>query len=366
MPDLFPSSILIVRLSAIGDVVHTLPGLRALRRRFPDARIGWLAEELSAPVLVGHPHLDKLYVIPKKRWRGSPWRTLLNGESRDFFRNLRADKWEVAIDFQGLTKSGLAAWRSGAKKRIGFAGEDARELNRLFTNTRILPPPDARHVIERNLSLLQALDIKTEKHDVAWDFPDFSREEKELEPFLIGENGGLDLRNGFLALNVGAGWETKRWPSTYFARLLITLAQRRQDVGQPPFPAVLIWGPGEEHTCQEIIGTCGNSLPVRLAPPTNLRQLAALLGKATVLVGGDTGPVHLGAALGVPVVGIYGGSDPVRNGPWGNQNIVIQARGPECIPCWRTNCKYTQYLACMKSIQPETVADAVEKLWLEN
>ena len=355
-----PRAILIVRLSAIGDVVHTLPCLHALRTAFPEARIGWLVEQLSAPLLEGHPEIDDLFVIPKKHWRRHPVRTLLNGEKAAFYGTLRAGRWDVAVDFQGLTKSAWPAWLSGAPRRIGFGGVDGRELSPLFCNRRVAPPASAHHVIERNLALLAPLGIQVEAADVAWRFPDFDAERKVLAPAL---NGLGDA--GFLALYPGAGWATKRWPPEHFAALAALLADAERSPRSARLAQVLVWGPGEESLCHEIVQRAG--LPpdrLVLAPRTNLRELAALLERAAAVIGGDTGPIHLAAALGRPVVGIYGGSDPVRNGPWGAGSRALAADPADvpCVPCWRTRCNRERALACLRAIAPERVAREVEGL----
>ena len=346
-------NILIVRLSAIGDVTHVLPCLHALREAYPKARIGWIVEELSAPLLRGHPEIDDLFVIPKKRWRAHPILTFFNGEKRRFYREVRRVKWDAAIDFQGLTKSGLPAWLSGSRLRVGYGDTNGREFNKLFTNHRVTPASSAVHVIQKNMSLLGPLGIRDAK--VAWRFPTWVQEDKDLEPFFEGAafRGG----RAFMAINPGAGWETKRWPVGHFAALVRQLADGE---ATRLLPMVLIWGPGEEALCREIMAAA--ALPesrLLMAPRTNLPQLAALLAKASLMIGGDTGPVHLAAALGVPVVGIYGGSDPERNGPWGERNIALLPDASECRLCWRTRCNHQDPMQCMKSISPDTVAQAV-------
>lgn len=313
---------------------------------------------MTAPLLRGHPEIDELFVIPKKRWRKNPVQTLLNGEKSRFYHQLRQTKWDAVIDFQGLTKSGWPAWRSGAPLRIGFGGIDSREINGLFINKKIIPPESARHVIERNMSLLQPLGITSAPID--WLFPDLSAEEKELDSFFrnLASPGG-----SFIALNPGAGWETKRWPAELFAGLAQLLSASNAFPRASRLPMVIIWGPGEEALCDQILHDA--ALPpdiLMLAPRTSLRQLAALLGKARLIVGGDTGPVHLAAALKVPVVGIYGGSDPIRNGAWGDRNVVIQGTG-HCTVCWKTKCNHThKKLECLSDIEPERVARAVEEM----
>jgi heptosyltransferase-1 len=384
-----PRNILIVRLSAIGDVVHVLPCLHALREAFPKARIGWVVEELSAPLLQGHPEIDDLFAIPKKRWRAHPIAAALSGEKRAFYRRLRAGGWDVAVDFQGLTKSGWVARLSGARVRIGFAGKDGRELNRLFTNCRVTPPDTARHVIQRNIALLEPLGIRNPA--VEWRFPEWGEERRQLAPFFDdlyadappdkfgggarsgeGASNESDSANrngrirGFIALIPGAGWETKRWPAEHFAALARILAGQDRDALAVPdriarAPQILVGGPSEEALCREILQRA--QLPperLRMAPPTNLRQLAALLQRAAVVAGGDTGPLHLAAALGAPVVGIYGASDPTRNGPWGERAVALEAEGGAPKRCWRTRCNSkTTPLQCLRSISPERVARAI-------
>lgn len=349
-------NILIVRLSAIGDVVHTLPCLHALHQTFPNAHIGWLVEELSATLLRGHPDIDELFVIPKKKWRKHPIKTWLNGEQPAFYKKMRQRKWDVAIDFQGLTKSGFPLLLSGAKTRIGFGDKDGRELNKLFTNRRVTPSDQARHVIERNLSLLNPLGIETPPEKVAWRFPDFAQEEADLASFFSEQTP-----DGFIALYPGAGWESKRWPTQRFAELAKLMTEENSKASV--LAQVLVWGPGEETLCKEIIKTA--QLPpekLMIAPPTNLRQLAVLLKKANAVVGGDTGPIHLAAAMNIPIASMYGASDPLRNGPWGPKSRWVLTEETDCKVCWRTKCNHSPFIECLETIPAERLAKEVEML----
>lgn len=343
--------VLIVRLSAIGDVVHTLPALAALRRAMPDAHLAWIVESLSAPLLEGHPMLDELIVYPRDRWQRQGYLRSLPGDSWDFFRAMRRRRFDVAIDFQGLTKSALIPWMSSIPARIGYGGKDSRELSRWFYTVRCEPPDDIRHVVQRNLYLLTALGVSGQS--VEFPLPDFGAERESVDRQL-GQQG-IAGGEKMVFLNPGAGWETKRWPPQYYGRLASLIARATGT-------AVLItWGPAEERLVETAMAEVPPDLRGRVhrAPPTTVREFAALLDRCSVIVGGDTGPVHLAAARGVPVVGIYGGSDPKRNGPLGATEIrILAAADVPCHPCWRVRCD-SPPPRCLTAITPEIALDAV-------
>ncbi len=347
-----PRSILIVRLSAIGDVIHALPVLAELRRQLPDARIGWIVEEVSAPLLRGHPQLDKLYVIPRKPWRGSSLAKKLFPEVLPYFRSVAADGWDAALDLQGLTKSALAALGSRAALRVGFAGRDGREASRLLNTRTIQPPPAAVHVVQRNLSLLEGLGLHADLGARGVVHVD----EAEREAMRAALRGlGWD-GEPLVGLNPGAGWITKRWPPRHFAELARLIHGSR---GLRP---LVVWGPGEE-TLVEVMMAGMDGLRTIVAPRTGLRELSALISLLDLFVGGDTGPTHLAAALGVRTLSLFGASDPQRNGPWPPlAHVTVVQRGDlVCVPCWRTRCplKGDAHLACLHDLQPGAVAAAI-------
>jgi len=347
------SRILIVRLSAIGDVIHTLPALHALRQAFPAAQIGWAVEDFAAAYLQGNGELDHLHIIPKKRWRGSFFQHL-KPEILPWVRELRSHHYEVAIDFQGLTKSGLVAAISGAPLRIGFGDAQGAELNKLFTTKKITPKLAAAHVIERNLSLLEPLvgnSIQPPRPAIA-----FSDEEMAEARSILNASGGAKV----IGLNVGAGWITKRWLAEHWAQLA------RLIFSETGMPSLLLWGnAAEKELAQRVLSLLPESQDyLKLSPPTSLRASGALIAQLHAYIGGDTGATHLAAMLGVPTVGIYGASDPVRNGPYWPNSVVVQANGLECVPCWKRTCSAREQLACLSSIRAETVLDALEKVLL--
>jgi len=350
--------LLLIRLSAIGDCLHALPVLVELRKRHPRAYIGWALEAAAHGLLEGHPLVDRFHVFPRKAFRRGPGTFLEGLRSLQRFRGeLREARYDTALDLQGLTKSGLVAKWSRAARRIGFAGQDSRELNCLFMNTRIAPGKDAVHVVDRNLRLLRPLGIEPPLV-ASWALPEYAAEKVEMDRFLAER--GLATDRGalrFAVLNPGATWATKRWPAEEFGALARGL------VKEEGLPVVVTWGNEEELRAAEAIagGAGGKAL---VAPPTNLRQLAALLQRAALFVGNDSGPLHLAVALGIPTVAVFGASDPLRNGPYGRHHRVV-AKGPECQPCWRVECP-RQDRECLRRVRPEQVLTACRELLRES
>jgi heptosyltransferase-1 len=339
--------VLVVRLSAIGDCLHALPALAALRQAHPQAMLGWAIEEAAHELLQGHPMVDRFHVFPRrafKRRTGSVVERLrmLNA----FRRELRAVRYDIALDFQGLTKSGLVSWWSNAPKRIAFAGAESRELNRFFANVRVSIPGEAVHVVDKNLALLKPLGIEPPRRP-QWVLPDYGPEWHALEPFLetcgLRQNGEV---GGYVVVNPGATWATKRWPPERFGEVARGLVERHD------LRIIAPWADETERAAAETIVRSAGRLAF-VAPPTNLRQLAALISRARLFVGNDTGPLHLAVALGVPSVAVFGASDPLRNGPYGRGHR-IQAGGPECQPCWKKNCPRGDD-ACLLWVEPEKV-----------
>jgi lipopolysaccharide heptosyltransferase I len=349
-----PASILIVRLSAIGDVIHSLPVLDALRTALPSARIGWLVEELSAPLLQNHPQLDKLYVIPKKRWRGR-WLASFRSEIRPFFGAIRADGWDATLDMQGLSKSGLAALGAGGKLRVGFGGANAREINALLSNRRVRPQPTDRHVVQQNLRLIEGLGLSVPTEPPRGIIGILPEEQAAMREKLTaaGWNG-----ERLVAINPGAGWSSKRWSPASFGELAKLLAHQ---TGMRP---LVLWGPGEEAWRDEIAAVIGPSHLI--APPTRIRELAVLISLTSLMVGGDTGPTHMAGPLGVPVISIFGASDGHRNRPWPpTAGIMVQQEDLPCVPCWKTVCPLegSANLQCLHTLTAAAVMERVTP-WL--
>ena len=297
--------ILIVRMSAIGDVIHGVPVLCALRQALPDAFLAWVAEGGMGDLLEGHPALDELIRVPRRFWK-SPRQVW------DLRRRLRAMQFDTTIDLQCLTKSAVTAWLSGARRRLGKAGEDGRELSPWFNNE--LTEPGGTHVIEHYLTMLRPLGI--EAPAVRFDLPEFASDAGTVEAFL--RDSGLAGRR-FAVLNPGAGWPSKIWPAVRYAALARYLGQAHG------VPSVAVWGTADERPLAQRIVEAG-ARHAHLAPPTTMRELGALCRRAALFVGSDTGPMHLAAAVGTPTISLHGPSRAEWCGAYGPQNIRLQVR----------------------------------------
>ena len=307
--------ILIVRLSAIGDVIQSMPIACALRERFPGAFLAWAVERHAGQLLQGHEAIDQLITLPRG-WLKSPsgvWRLR---------RMLHALRFDVAVEAQGLTKAAILAWLSGARRRIGFGRPWGRELSR-WLNTETVDTPGP-HIIQRNLQLLRSLDITSPT--VRFLVPEHG-EDRQMAEQVIRRAG---LEGGFAMINVGAGWPSKLWPADRFAAVAAHLGNTWN------VPTLVAWaGQQEREITERIIADAQGH--AQAAPQTSLAELAALSRRSKLFIGSDTGPLHLAAAVGTPCVGLYGPWPAEVHGPFGPQHIALQkAPSPRCTRQRRT------------------------------
>jgi ADP-heptose:LPS heptosyltransferase len=311
--------------------------LNALRDAFPQAYIAWLVEGRNGELLEGHPALDKVLSVPRH------WLQSVSTALR-VRRQLQALRIDTSIDLQGLTKSAVAAWFSGARTRIGFDGPDGREASRWFNNHLILPT--ATHVIDRNLELLRGLGITT--HHARFDLPQTAAD-AEMAAKLVKN---LGYRGGFAMINPGAGWTSKLWPRQRFAAVARHLSRTCG------IPSLVVWaGPQELLWAREIASLAGSCAAV--SPPTTLTQLAAITRLSSLFVSSDTGPLHLAVAVGTPSVGLYGPVLAERNGPYGHGHISLQQMQVFGTNRERRNASP----AAMEGIRVEHVCDACDELF---
>jgi len=332
--------IVLVRLSAVGDVIHAMPTVCALRERFPKAFLAWVASPPAASLLEGHEALDELIVVGR-RWLKSP------REIWGLRRRLHALRFDVAIDGQGLTKSAIATRLSGAPRRIGYGDHWGREISQWFYTDRI--PTKHSHTVDRTLDLLEPLGIV--QPEVRFQVP-VAQPHRDAAAAML-RDAGID--GPYAIINSGAGWPSKIWPPQRFAAVAQHLGRQWR------LPAIVVWaGQQERALAEEIVAASeGNA---RLAPATTLPQLAALAKQARLFVGSDTGPLHLAVAVGTPCVGLYGPWPIEENGPYGPQHIAIQKMAIHGPPGERSAERRHASREFMESIDVPSVCAACDEI----
>lgn len=330
--------ILIIKPSSLGDVVHALPTLQALRARFPRAHIAWLVKQQWAGLLERAEGLDQVW----------PLKPGVTGWLSEVPR-LRAAGFGLAVDLQGLFRSGAMAWLAGCPARIGFAA--GREGSPAFYTHRVSMTSSYLHAVDRYLQVAAALGASIEPT------PEFRlrplpEDRREVADLLSCH--GLQPGEPWMALSVSARWVTKRWPPEFFAATADRIQQERLAA------VVLIGGPADRPMV-ESVKQLMQTKPADLTGLTGLSLLPALLESAALLLANDSGPLHVAAAIGTPVVTVYGPTSPVLNGPYGNGHRVLTSEVP-CRPCFSRTCRSDIRLQCLKSIAPDQVVEAVRRL----
>ncbi len=324
-------NILIIKPSSLGDVVHTLPTLKALRNRFPGARLTWVINRELSGLLEGNPYLNE--IIPfERRYTGF----------YTFARGLSMKGFDLVIDLQGLLRSGLIGFLSGAKKRIGFA--NGREFSPLFYTDAVPVSTMEMHAVDRYLLIAEYLGAKTEDRDFTIDF---SNEEDWLGRLIKEKAREQKI---LIAINPSGRWTTKRWPVEKFAALT-DLINKKQGAS-----VILIGGAGDIGLAEEVEAKVKTEV-INMAGRTTLKQLAALLSKVSLLITNDSGPMHIAATLGTPVIALFGPTDPRRTGPYGKGHTIIR-KGIPCSPCFKKRCHSP---ICMDEISVDEVFKAIEE-----
>lgn len=351
--------VLIVRLSAMGDVLHTLPAVRALREALPQAFIGWLIEErwaelLCAPGTAGRgslssarPLVDEVHTVNLKQWGKSPVSISTVQRVATVWNDVRGANYDVAVDLQGAMRSAILARYSGA--RAVYGAIDPRESPASLWYTR-RAVARGRHVIEQNLSVaetvLQSMGASVPRKACATDSRSFLPRDGQAEHRIEQRLAEYGVRE-FAILNPGAGWGAKRWPAERYGDVARKLAAQG-------LRSILNYGPGEEELVRAAETTSGGTA---LAMSCSITELIALTRRARMFIGGDTGPLHLAAALRVPVVAIYGPTDPARNGPYGTHSIVLRSASS-----LTDHARHSAPEGGLLEIESEAVVAAAEKL----
>jgi lipopolysaccharide heptosyltransferase I len=314
--------VLLIRLGAVGDVLRTLPALHMIRTRFPRLHLAWIVEDLALDLLSGHPEIDEVIRFPRPELLAALRSGRPAAPLADLRRSLRARRFDVALDFQGSLKSGLVAFLSGAPRRVGFSPRHCRELSFLFTNDWARPRSRVLNRVEKNLALAERLGATGD--EVAMILPETPGEGARAESIVrtLAPRGEPIV---LLSPGTSRRQAHKRWPAERYA----TLASRIRRLGDAR--PVVAWGPGEETMARAVVDASQGGAV--LAPPLSLRLLAALLRRAALFVGADTGPMHLAWAVGCPVIALFGPTDPRLNAPLGTDHVVLRrGRSMDALP----------------------------------
>lgn len=342
-------NILIVKTSAIGDVTHTLPALNAIRNHFPNSHISWLVEEAAQDIVKGHHALDEVFVSKRKTWikdlsSQNPFSVI--NDVLTFVQSLRNRQYDLVIDFQNLLKSSMFIAMTRAKIKAGYgAGMAHSEYSYIVLNHRIPAVNMDIHAVYRELILIEKLGIPVKK--IEFSLPVFESDRRDISNCLH-RYGALNQKT-LIAINPMAKWNTKLWDLTQFSRV----ADQCIDWGFQ----VVFTGNSEDFEGVTEIQKRMKFDAVNLCGKSSLKSLAALYERSRLLITTDTGPMHIAASLGTPVVAIFGPTAPWRTGPFGNQHSVVRVDLP-CSPCFKRHCKSHN---CMKQINAEMVLDALKK-----
>jgi lipopolysaccharide heptosyltransferase I len=338
--------VLVIRLSSIGDIVHTLPAVAALGRTFPEAEIHWAIERRYAELLEGNPYIRRRVELDTRGMRmgleyGKAALSLarLTRQSREF-------DYDAVVDFQGLIKTALLARLTRSPVRLGFAKGWLREPAAALFYTDCVAPNGRRHVVDLNLALAERLGAGTTPRE----FP--LPADEEAEKHIEGRLQGLEGRE-FVILHPGAGWKAKRWPPESYADLI------RRLEAEFPFEVLLTGSPAEQPLIQEILARAAGTRADYF--PCTLRPFIALARRARLFVGGDTGPMHLAGAVGTPVVAIFDASDPLntveRNGPFNPDDITITGL------LGAANGRHNKHQDYLRGVSVDAVLEAIRERW---
>jgi lipopolysaccharide heptosyltransferase I len=328
---------LIVRLGSLGDVVHAIPAAAALRHAYPAARLDWMVDPRYVELLDLVESIDApIPVDPRALGRGSERRQLLRTMGE-----LRKTGYDAVIDLQGLLKSAVLARAAGGRKTVGFPRAHLREPAARFLYTETPDPGPATHVIRKNLALLAAVGVSDSRVRFPVNIPRTPAVQAITERF---------SGTGFVLINPGAAWPNKRWRPDRFGAVASVI---RRDTG---LSSVVLWGPGEEHVAADVVAASAGA--AELLPPTTISDVVGVARSARLMVSGDTGPLHIAAAVGTPIVALFGPTFAERNGPWAEEDISL-SQASQCICHYERQCRRDH--RCIDDIGVDDVVNAVRR-----
>jgi heptosyltransferase I len=331
MPDY--RRILLIKPSSLGDIVHAMPTCAAIRRTYPKARLTWLVKRGWAGLVERIHGVDRVWPVEStlKGWLSQ-------------VPLLRAERFDLVVDLQGLFRSAAIGWVAGSSLLVGF--ENGREGSPWFYSRRVPVPHSEMHAVDRYLLVAKAVGAESGVPEFRFCIP--STDYEEVDRLL--SRSGVTPGTNWMAMNISARWPSKRWPASSFAEV----ADRLQQEGRGP--VVMIGGPDERADIAEVKGMMKTSA-IDLAGATTVELLPALLSRASQLITNDSGPMHIAAAVGTPVVALFGPTSAVRTGPYGVGHTVLTGKVP-CSPCFSRTCHNTLPLECLRTVLPEQVLTA--------
>lgn len=332
-----PGRLLIIKPSSLGDVIHGLPFLNAVRREWPEAMVHWVIGKGLEELIASTPGIDRLISFPKDEWKQRGVRAI--PDMCRFRKMLGAGHYDMTVDLQGLLRSGVVTMWSRADVRVGFA--DAREGAAFFYNRRV-GCRDVVHAVDRNMAVAKALGCHSEEVEFGLGL----RESDAADASEILSKCGID--KDFLVINPGARWKTKIWPAARFGRVASEIHEASG------LRSVVTGGPGDIEIAHAVCAAADGAA-VSLAGRTRLGVLTGILARARALLSNDSGPMHVAVALGRPVVAIFGPTDPARTGPYGKGHVVLRASVP-CAPCRKRECSD---MGCILGVESANVTAAV-------
>ncbi len=341
--------ILIVRLSAIGDVIHTLPVAYSIKKQNPDVFIGWAVEDKAADIIKNNPLVDKAHVMPRQTWKKRGFSIKNFFEFISFIHEIKKENYTISLDVQELFKSAIISFLSGAKKRIAHA--KAREFAHFFATHKI-PARDLFDinipVIQRNLDFAKFLDINTEEVNFA--LPPVDDKTKTYVNELLA---AIDPQKPTLVFSPATLWKTKHWIEEYWSILLDELSNANN---------IIFSGTKSDLPLIERIIKQSNAQNYTvIAGKTDLFQLVEVFNRSDIVIGPDTGPIHIANATNKPeIICIFGSTAAKRSGPYGEKHVSL-SMGLNCQPCFDRNCTNTSNLACVKQITPDMILDIVNE-----
>jgi lipopolysaccharide heptosyltransferase II len=338
-----PAKVLIVLHGAIGDVVRALPLAVRLKRHWPLAKLYWAIEPKSLAIIENHPAVDQIILFDRPRGLKAFW---------DFTRRLKQERFDLVLDLQRHFKSGITSWSTGSPKRVGFNRSNAKEFNWLFNTDFIQAVPNFSPKVGHYQLFGDLLGFPV-LEPLEFELKATEEERSKIETLIDGSLSAQVERRGYAAMILGSTWPSRFWRVDSYSRLIRELFERHSIV------SILIGASSELKFAESIKNELGDAPIVDLVQQTSLRDLVAVFGLCSFAVGSDSGPMHIAAASGIPMVSLWGSTSPERSAPYGSEHLVVQA-DVDCSPCYKRECPGLGDI-CMKGISAESVLTLVER-----